>query len=317
MGTFGSISSMYYANPFGQSMPIGGSFGDSFGNPFSFSPSVFGGTGPGFMNFSTPFSSPFNPFSSFGNFGNMGFGSSMPFSSPFGSNFDSLFSSNFGSSLSSPFGSPFDSPFSSFSGFNFAPQFDMFKNFNFFNFMNRGRRSISHDYSNEPAGNAKKLVYKNRLSNAARQKISQIEDRLNLEKGSLEKVIYIESGGNPKARNGSSGATGLIQFIPSTARKFGTTTSALYNMSTEEQLDYVEKYFVRTKRDAGYSSDQKLSNAEVYGLVLMPGIIRKDSGYKKGSGSYDGNSWLDVNKNGVINGYDLQKVMDSVKIIYS
>lgn len=183
--------------------------------------------------------------------------------------------------------------------------------------MNRGGSSISHDYSNEPAGKAKKLVYRNRLSQAAREKITNIEQKLNFEKGSLEKVIYIESSGNPKARNSSSGATGLIQFTEGTAQRYGTTTSALYNMSAEEQLYYVEKYLKRCKESAGYSANQKLSNSEVYGLVLMPGIIKKDTGYKKGSKNYEGNSWLDVNKNGVINGYDLQKVMDSVKIIYS
>ena len=39
------------------------------------------------------------------------------------------------------------------------------------------------------------------------------------------------------------GATGLIQFLPSTARGLGTTTDALAGMSSVEQLNYVEKYF--------------------------------------------------------------------------
>ncbi|MEO6587880.1 MAG: peptidoglycan-binding protein [Pyrinomonadaceae bacterium] len=57
-------------------------------------------------------------------------------------------------------------------------------------------------------------------------------------------VMSFESGGsfNPGIRN-SIGATGLIQFLPSTARGLGTTTDALAQMSAVEQLRFVEKYF--------------------------------------------------------------------------
>lgn len=39
----------------------------------------------------------------------------------------------------------------------------------------------------------------------------------------LERLAQIESGGNPKARNPNSGALGLFQFIPSTAKQYGLT----------------------------------------------------------------------------------------------
>ena len=56
-------------------------------------------------------------------------------------------------------------------------------------------------------------------------------------------LINFETGRtfNPSITN-SIGATGLIQFIPSTARGLGTTTDALRRMSFKEQLNYVDKY---------------------------------------------------------------------------
>lgn len=59
----------------------------------------------------------------------------------------------------------------------------------------------------------------------------------------LMAVMYKESGINSKAVNRGGGATGLIQFMPDTAKNLGTTTAALYAMSNVQQLDYVKRYF--------------------------------------------------------------------------
>lgn len=48
--------------------------------------------------------------------------------------------------------------------------------------------------------------------------------------------------------NRASGATGLIQFMPSTAKQLGTTTDKLAAMTEVDQLDYVAKYFVSQKK---------------------------------------------------------------------
>jgi len=63
----------------------------------------------------------------------------------------------------------------------------------------------------------------------------------------LEALIRFETGGkfSTKVVNPSSGATGLIQFMPSTARKLGTTTAALARMSHAEQFAHVSHYFDR------------------------------------------------------------------------
>jgi len=76
----------------------------------------------------------------------------------------------------------------------------------------------------------------------------------------IERALYLviekESGFNPKAVNYQKGdsknpklrytkrATGLIQWLPSTAKSYNTTTEEIYNMSVLEQLEYVEKYFI-------------------------------------------------------------------------
>ena len=63
--------------------------------------------------------------------------------------------------------------------------------------------------------------------------------------GWLANLINFESGRtfDPSIVN-HIGATGLIQFIPSTAKSLGTTTEALAKMTPKEQMVYVEKYLL-------------------------------------------------------------------------
>lgn len=67
----------------------------------------------------------------------------------------------------------------------------------------------------------------------------------------LGDIIKFESGGTwtSNARNPSSGATGLIQFMPSTARRMGTTVEALAAMSPEAQLRGPVREYMRRVRD--------------------------------------------------------------------
>jgi hypothetical protein len=58
----------------------------------------------------------------------------------------------------------------------------------------------------------------------------------------LMAVMYLESGIDHRAINPYSGATGLIQFMPKTAVKLGTSTDSLLQMSNVEQLDFVFCY---------------------------------------------------------------------------
>ncbi|NOY50442.1 MAG: transglycosylase SLT domain-containing protein [Chlorobi bacterium] len=56
-------------------------------------------------------------------------------------------------------------------------------------------------------------------------------------------VMYKESRLDHRAVNRFTGATGLIQFMPTTASGLGTSTQALRSMSNIAQLDYVKKYY--------------------------------------------------------------------------
>lgn len=131
-----------------------------------------------------------------------------------------------------------------------------------------------------------------------REKVAQIADRLGMDPKHLMAVMSFETGGtfSPSIRNRTSGATGLIQFMPSTARGLGTSTDALARMNPMQQLDYVEKYL---KPYAG-----KMNTVEdAYMAVLWPAAVGKGPNhalFSNPSIQYRQNSGLDVDHNGVV-----------------
>lgn len=74
-------------------------------------------------------------------------------------------------------------------------------------------------------------------------KVRAISDKLLIDPNWLMAVMWKESRLNEKAVNSNGGATGLIQFMPATAKGLGTTTAALKAMTNVEQLDWVYKYY--------------------------------------------------------------------------
>ena len=74
------------------------------------------------------------------------------------------------------------------------------------------------------------------------EKVNNISNELGIEANWLMFVMWFESRLNPQAVNPISGSTGLIQFMPSTARALGTTTAVLKRMNNVQQLDYVLAY---------------------------------------------------------------------------
>src|SRR5690606_6559570 len=113
-------------------------------------------------------------------------------------------------------------------------------------------------------------------------------------------VMSFETGGSfsPGVRNGvGSGATGLIQFMPTTARELGTSTDALARMSAVEQLEYVERYF-NNRSDPG-----DLDTLEGVYTTVLYGSPRPDPDstlFSQGSAAYRMNAPLDVNRDGRI-----------------
>ena len=132
--------------------------------------------------------------------------------------------------------------------------------------------------------------------------------RLLCNENDLLRIIWFETGGtyNPAQRNAAgSGATGLIQFMPSTARGLGTTTEALAKMSRTEQLQYVDKYLSNKGIEGGSYDD-------LYMAILFPAAVGKSDdfvlfgegatipGYGAGSSAYSMNSGLDTDNDGKV-----------------
>jgi peptidoglycan hydrolase-like protein with peptidoglycan-binding domain len=138
-----------------------------------------------------------------------------------------------------------------------------------------------------------------RVSDTFKSKVVEIARRLKTNPNFLMAVMSFETGHtfspSVKSRSGS-GATGLIQFMPSTAKGLGTTIATLERMSAEEQLDYVEAHF---KPFTG-----KLTNVEdCYMAVLWPRAVGKPNHYVlfwKGTKSYTQNAGLDRDGDGKV-----------------
>lgn len=103
-------------------------------------------------------------------------------------------------------------------------------------------------------------------------KVEHICWKLGIKPSWLMAVMWKESNINHRAVNNVSGATGLIQFMPSTAVGLGTTVQDLKNMSNVEQLDYVYKYL------RPYRFKFK-SYVDVYLAVFFPVAIGKPDDY--------------------------------------
>ena len=138
-----------------------------------------------------------------------------------------------------------------------------------------------------------------KVSDAFKQKVIQIASDLKVNPNFLMAVMSFESGEtfSPSIKNAAgSGAVGLIQFMPATAKQLGTTTAALAAMTAEDQLDFVAKYFRQFKKPL-------LTIEDVYMAVLLPSAIGKGSDFvlfRKPSKAFDQNKGLDINKNGLI-----------------
>lgn len=124
--------------------------------------------------------------------------------------------------------------------------------------------------------------------------VEKMAERLGAKPEHFLAAMSFETGGtfSPSIQNGI-GATGLIQFLKSTAKGLGTTTDALKNMSAVKQLEFVEKYFVGFKG--------KVGTLEAVYTAILSGSPKKpdDVLFKIGTPAYKMNP-LDWNKDGKI-----------------
>jgi len=144
-------------------------------------------------------------------------------------------------------------------------------------------------------------VTRKQHGDAFNAKVIAISNRLGCDPNNLMAVMAFETGGSfdPGVKNqAGSGATGLIQFMPKTAKGLGTTTAKLAAMSGVEQLDFVEKHFKSVAR-----SKQLPQISDVYMCVLLPNAVGKPDShvlFEKGTTAYKQNKGLDVNNDGRI-----------------
>lgn len=151
------------------------------------------------------------------------------------------------------------------------------------------------------------------VTDAFIREVEAMAERLGTRPEFLLAVMSFESGGSfrPDIRNGAgSGATGIIQFMPATARELGTSTEALARMSSVEQLQYVERYF------ANRSSPGDLATLEGVYTTVLYGSPRPDPDstlFTSGTAAYRMNAPLDLNGDGRITaGEATSKVRDRI-----
>jgi len=139
-------------------------------------------------------------------------------------------------------------------------------------------------------------------------KVSDISDQLDTDPDYLMAVMAFESQLDHTRVNRLSGATGLIQWMPDTAKELGTTTEELKNMTAIEQLDYVYKYLKPYKGKLRKISD-------LYMAVLWPAAVGKKEDYilfENGTAAYKQNKGLDLNEDGFITKEEAtQRVIDN------
>jgi archaellum component FlaC len=106
--------------------------------------------------------------------------------------------------------------------------------------------------------------------------VTDTAGRLGIPEQHLYAAMSFETGGtfSPNIANAAgSGATGLIQFMPSTAKGLGTSTDELSRMSRSRQMHYVEKYL----SNKGIGPNSTLD--DVYMAILFPAAVGKSDDY--------------------------------------
>lgn len=179
-----------------------------------------------------------------------------------------------------------------------------------------GINGVSGNYYNHPPSSSLMEKYGNiqgvrnnpNVNEAFLQEVEAMAQRLDTRPEYLLAAMSFESNLDPTAVNAQSGATGLIQFLDSTAKGLGTSTEALRGMSAIDQLKYVEKYLEPFKG--------QLSSMEAVYTSILSGSPKADPDtvlFSSGA-AYSQNAGLDLNHDGRITaGEATAKVRDKVE----
>lgn len=173
-------------------------------------------------------------------------------------------------------------------------------------FLNIKADSKAEPFSMLPTQNTLKIAWGAKVSPEFKRKVIQISKE-QLSADFLMACMAFETGEtfSPSIVNKVSGATGLIQFMPTTAALYGTTPEKLKKMSAVEQLDYVKAYFNRFK-------GRLKSLEDVYMAILYPIYVGKPLTYiafQSGSVQYRQNSGLDQDRDGKITVKEISNIV--------
>lgn len=152
-----------------------------------------------------------------------------------------------------------------------------------------------------------------KTSEAFKRRTWEVAQGIQTSPDNLAAIMSFESGGtfSPSIKNAAgSGAVGLIQFMPSTAKSLGTSTEALAAMTDVQQLDYVAKYF------AWFGKGRLVTLEDTYCAVLWPAAIGKSNDFvlfSAGTKAYEQNRGFDVNKTGHVTKADVSR---SIRKLY-
>jgi len=161
--------------------------------------------------------------------------------------------------------------------------------------------AILHPVRVDPTAPKVPMAWGNRVSPEFRARVRGVAANIGVDVSDLMTCMAWESGRtfSPSVKNAAgSGATGLIQFMPTTAQGLGTTTAALAAMTAVQQLDWVEKYFRPYKgklKDLG----------DLYMAILWPKAVGQPLEYvlwdkDTRPTTYRQNAGLDIDKDGEI-----------------
>ena len=139
-------------------------------------------------------------------------------------------------------------------------------------------------------------------------KLEAVARALNVNKDDLITIFQIETAGtfDSSSKNPGSTASGLIGFMGSTAKRLGTTTEKIREMTGTQQLDLVQEYLhehLQDRRETGLG--------DLYLAVAAPRGLGKDDNftlYKEGTKEWRKNAeWRMGRKKGDITVGDIKR----------
>ena len=106
--------------------------------------------------------------------------------------------------------------------------------------------------------------------------LESLSKKSGINKDWVNRLIHIESGGDPSAHNPHGSASGIVQMIDATAKAMGTSAEELRHMTASEQLPFAFKYWNQYKDKIKQPSDLYIAN-------MYPAALGKSDDYAIGT----------------------------------